>query len=37
VIETVESWLVTAGVGSAELSVGDRCYTIVGPETPSAA
>ncbi len=35
VIATVESWLASAGIGSAELTVGDRSYTIVGPELPS--
>jgi len=35
VIDTVESWLATAGVGSAQLTVGDRSYTIVGPDAPS--
>ena len=32
VISTVESWLATDGIGSAKLSVGDRSYTMVGPE-----
>jgi len=31
VIDTVQSWLAADGVGSAELSVGDRTYTMVGP------
>jgi len=31
VIDTVQSWLAADGVGSAELSVGDRSYTMVGP------
>lgn len=31
VIDAVQSWLATDGVGSAELSVGDRSYTMVGP------
>ena len=30
VLETVESWLAAAGVRSAELSVGNRSYTIGG-------
>ncbi len=30
-IGAVESWLVVKGVASAELSVGDRSYTMVGP------
>jgi hypothetical protein len=32
VIGTVESWLAADGVDSATLSVGDRSYTMVGPE-----
>jgi hypothetical protein len=31
VIDTVDSWLAAAGVGSAKLSIGDRSYTMVGP------
>lgn len=31
VIDAVESWLAVDGVGSAELSLGDRSYTMVGP------
>lgn|GEM_PF-1217170 len=31
VIATVQSWLAADGVVSAELSVGDRSYTMVGP------
>lgn len=31
VIDTVQSWLAADGIGSAELSVGDRSYTMVGP------
>ena len=31
VIDAVQSWLVTDGVDSAELSVGDRSYTMAGP------
>ena len=31
VIGAVQSWLVADGVASAELSVGDRSYTMVGP------
>ena len=33
VIGTVESWLATADVESATLSVGDRSYTMVAPES----
>jgi hypothetical protein len=37
VINTVQSWLAADDIDSAELSVGDRSYTMVGPsvETPS--
>jgi len=35
VIGAVETWLAAGGVGSAELSIGDRSYTMVGP--PSLA
>jgi hypothetical protein len=31
VIDAVQSWLEADGLGSAELSVGDRSYTMVGP------
>jgi hypothetical protein len=31
VIDTVQSWLAADGVASAELSVGDRSYTMTGP------
>ena len=31
VIDAVQSWLATDGVDSAELSVGDRSYTMIGP------
>jgi hypothetical protein len=31
VIDTVQSWLAADGVGSAELSIGNRSYTMVGP------
>ena len=31
VIDAVQSWLAADGVGSAELSVGDRSYTMIGP------
>jgi hypothetical protein len=31
VIDAVQSWLVADGVDSAELSVGDRSYLMVGP------
>jgi hypothetical protein len=34
VIDAVQSWLAADGVASAELSVGDRSYTMVGP-TPA--
>jgi len=37
VIDTVESWLATAGVGSAQLTIGDRSYTIAGPEAPGGS
>jgi hypothetical protein len=30
-IDTVEAWLAANGIGSARLSMGDRCYTIVVP------
>lgn len=29
VIDTVQSWLAADGIDSAELSVGDRSYTVV--------
>jgi hypothetical protein len=32
VIAAVESWLAADGVDSAKLSVGDRSYTMLGPE-----
>jgi hypothetical protein len=31
VIDAVQSWLAADGVESAELTVGDRSYTMVGP------
>jgi hypothetical protein len=31
VIDAVQSWLTADGVESAELTVGDRSYTMVGP------
>jgi hypothetical protein len=31
VIDVVQSWLAADGVASAELSVGDRSYTMLGP------
>jgi hypothetical protein len=31
VIDAVQSWLADGGVDSAELSLGDRSYTMVGP------
>jgi hypothetical protein len=31
VIDAVQSWLAADGVASAELSVGDRSYMMVGP------
>ena len=31
VIDAVQSWLATGGIDSAELSVGDRSYTMAGP------
>jgi hypothetical protein len=31
VIDAVQSWLEADGLGSAELSIGDRSYTMVGP------
>ena len=31
VIDAVQSWLAADGVASAELSVGDRSYTLAGP------
>ena len=30
VIEAVQSWLAADGIDSAELSVGDRSYTMIG-------
>jgi hypothetical protein len=37
VIDAVQSWLAADGVDSAKLSVGDRCYTMVGPAGLGAA
>jgi hypothetical protein len=31
VIDAVQSWLAADDIGSAELSIGDRSYTMVGP------
>jgi len=31
VVDVVQSWLAAEGADSAELFVGDRCYTMVGP------
>lgn len=31
VIDAVQSWLATDAVDSAELSIGDRSYTMAGP------
>jgi hypothetical protein len=31
VIDAVQNWLAEAGAASAALSIGDRCYTLVGP------
>jgi hypothetical protein len=31
VVRTVETWLAEDGLGSAELSIGDRSYTMVAP------
>ena len=36
VIDVVQSWLAADGVDSAEVSIGDRSYTTVGPSAPSA-
>jgi hypothetical protein len=35
VIDTVQSWLAAGGIGSAELSVGERTYTMIGPSLVS--
>jgi hypothetical protein len=32
VIDAVQSWLEAGGLASAKLSIGDRSYTMVGPE-----
>jgi hypothetical protein len=37
VIDAVESWLATDGLGSAKLSIGDRSYTLVDPTCPDTA
>jgi hypothetical protein len=34
VIAAVQSWLAADGVGSVRLSVGDRSYLMVDPNTP---
>jgi hypothetical protein len=31
IVDAVESWLATAGIGSAQLSIGDEAYTVVMP------
>jgi hypothetical protein len=31
VIDAVQAWLAADGIDSAELSIGDRSYTMVGP------
>jgi hypothetical protein len=36
VIDAVESWLAADGVESAELSLGERSYTMVGPSGGTA-
>jgi hypothetical protein len=36
VIDAVQSWLAADGVDSAELSIGDRSYTMVGPSALSS-
>jgi hypothetical protein len=36
VIDAVQSWLAADGVDSAELSMGDRSYTMVGPGMAAA-
>jgi len=36
VIDAVQSWLAADGVDSAELSMGDRSYTMVGPNMATA-
>lgn len=36
VIDAVQSWLEADGLGSAELSVGDHSYTMVGPRILAA-
>jgi hypothetical protein len=36
VIDAVQSWLAADGVDSAELSLGDRSYTMVGPSAGTA-
>jgi hypothetical protein len=37
VIDTVQSWLTDDDVDSAELSVGDRSYAMVGPRLVPAS
>jgi len=37
VIDTVQSWLTDDDVDSAELSVGDRSYAMVGPRLVAAS
>jgi len=36
VIDAVQSWLAADGVDSAELSLGNRSYTMVGPSAGAA-
>jgi hypothetical protein len=36
VIAAVQSWLAADGTGSVRLSVGDRSYMIVDPDSPDA-
>lgn len=36
VLDAVQSWLAADGVDSAELSLGDRSYTMVGPSAGTA-
>jgi hypothetical protein len=35
VIEVVDRWLAADGIASAELSIGDRSHTLVGPDQPA--
>lgn len=36
-IDAIESWLAADGAGSAQLSIGDHSYTMVGPARPPTA